>query len=49
MQAAIEDAENTASGYGRYSCDLVGEPTVFPQPLSGPRAFRAQVRLHCEP
>jgi hypothetical protein len=47
VQAAIWDAENTASGYGLFTCELVGEPQVFPQPPGSFRAFSAQVRLHC--
>ncbi len=49
VRAAIEDAEVTASGYQLYTCELVGEPSVFQQPPGSLRAFRAQVRLHCEP
>jgi hypothetical protein len=49
VRQAIEDAEVTASAYGRYTCELAGEPTVFQQPPGSLRAFRAQVRLHCTP
>jgi hypothetical protein len=49
VQAAIWDAEITASGYGLFTCELVGEPAVFPQPPNAPRPFSAQVRLHCTP
>ena len=49
VRMAIWDAEISASAYGYYSCGLVGEPVVFPQPPGSLRAFRAQVRLTCEP
>jgi hypothetical protein len=49
VQSAIWDAENTASGYGLLTCELVGEAAVFPQPPGSPRAFSAQVQLHCTP
>jgi hypothetical protein len=49
VQAAIWDAETTASYYGLYRCELAGEPIVFPQPLNSRRAFRAQARVYCEP
>jgi hypothetical protein len=49
MQAAIWDAEASASAYGLYRCELVEEPTVFIQPLNWRRPFRAQARLYCEP
>jgi hypothetical protein len=49
IQAAIWDAEITASGYGLFTCELVGEPAVFPQPPGSPRSFSAQVRLQCTP
>jgi hypothetical protein len=49
VQAAIWDAEASASGYGLYRCELVEEPTVFQQPAYSRRAFRAQARLFCEP
>jgi hypothetical protein len=47
IEAAIGDAENTASGYGLFTCELVGEPEVFPRPPGSLRAFAAQVRLRC--
>ena len=47
IYAAIGDAENTASGYGLYTCELVGEPQVFPQPPGSLRRFTAQVKLRC--
>jgi hypothetical protein len=49
VQSAIWDAENTASGYGLFTCELVGEPEVFPQPPGSLRAFSAQVKMHCTP
>jgi hypothetical protein len=49
VQAAIWDAEASASAYGLYRCELAGEPTVFWQPANSRRAFRAQATLHCEP
>jgi hypothetical protein len=49
VQAAIWDAEASASAYGLYRCELVGEPTVFQQPAYSRRAFRAQATLYCEP
>jgi hypothetical protein len=48
VQAAIWDAELTASAYGLFRCELVGEPAVFRQPRNAPRAFSAQVTLRCE-
>ena len=47
VQAAIWDAETTASTYGLYNCTLVGEPAVFPQAPGSRRAFRAQVTVRC--
>lgn len=49
VQQAIWDAETSASAYGLFSCELVGEPEVFPRPPGSLRAFSAQVRLHCTP
>lgn len=51
IQAAIWDAEASAGGEGLYTCELVGEPTVFPQnrrPKGGP-AFTAEATLGCTP
>lgn len=46
--SAIDDAQATASGFGLFTCRLVGAPEVFPS--SNPRRpFNAQVRLHCTP
>lgn len=47
VQAAIWDAEASASAYGLFTCRLAGEPQVFPQPPGSLRAFTAQVRLRC--
>lgn len=49
VQAAIWDAEASASSWGYYRCELIENPTVFSQPTNLRRAFRAQVRLYCEP
>lgn len=48
IQAAIWDAEASASAEGFFECDIVGQPTVFPQPPNSRRAFTAQVTLLCE-
>ena len=47
VQAAIWDAEATASTYGLFDCQLVGEPAVFAQAPGSRRAFRAQVTVRC--
>jgi hypothetical protein len=47
VQAAIDDARVTASAYGLFTCELAGEPQVFPRPPGSFRAFSAQVRMHC--
>jgi len=49
VQAAIDDARNSASGYGLFTCELAGEPEVFPRPAGSLRAYSAQVRLRCGP
>jgi hypothetical protein len=49
VRQAIGDGETTASAYGLYTCELVEEPEVFPQPPGSLRAFRAHVRLRCTP
>jgi hypothetical protein len=49
VQAAIWDAEASASAYGLYRCELVGEPVVFQQAPNSRRAYRAQATLYCEP
>jgi hypothetical protein len=48
VQAAKWDAEITASYYGLYTCQIVGEPTVYSQPRNSLRAFRAHVMVNCE-
>ena len=50
VHAAIEDAENSASGDGLFSCELVGEPEIFEvndDPYRGDY-FRASVNMACE-
>lgn len=47
VQAAIWDAETSASTYGLFDCIPVGEPAVFPQPPGSRRAVRAQVTVRC--
>lgn len=49
VRQAIGDGEVTASAYGLYTCELVEEPEVFPQPPGSLRAFRAHVRMRCTP
>ncbi len=48
IQAAIWDAEASASAEGFFECEIVGQPAVFPQPPNSRRAFTAQVTLRCE-
>jgi hypothetical protein len=50
VQRAIEDAEVSASAYQLFTCELVGEPQIFPgtHPERGP-VIRAQVRVFCTP
>jgi hypothetical protein len=43
IEKAIDDAENSASGDGLFTCELVGEPLVW---RDGPR-FRAAVDMAC--
>ena len=47
IQAAIWDAEATASAYGLFACVLVGEPMIFQNPPGSRRAFNAQVQMRC--
>ena len=47
VQAAIWDAEESAGAFGFYSCEMVGDPQVFPGAPGSRRAFRAQVTLSC--
>jgi hypothetical protein len=49
VYAAIGDARTTASAFGLYRCKLDGTPSVFRQPSGSLRAYRAQVRVQCEP
>lgn len=49
IQAAIWDAEASAASEGLFTCQLVGEPEVFPQsnrPKRAP-AFTAEATLSC--
>lgn len=49
IQGAIEDAENSASGDGLFTCTLVGDPQVFEtfdDPYFG-HLFRASVTMSC--
>jgi hypothetical protein len=49
IQSAIADAENSASGDGLFTCELVGEPQVF-ESFNDPNfghVFRAQVNMAC--
>jgi hypothetical protein len=50
IQAAIWDAETSASAYMLYTCEVVGEPEVFPRSddIRG-NYFGAQVTVHCTP
>jgi len=47
INAAIDDASSTASGFGLYSCVMVGQPQVFFSPTRKVRPFSAQVQLRC--
>jgi len=50
IQGAIWDAETSAEAYQLYTCELVGEPQIFPGPNpEWGRKFRAQVRVFCTP
>jgi hypothetical protein len=50
IQGAIDDAEASASAYQLYTCELVGEPQIFPGPNpEWHRNFRAQVTVECTP
>ena len=50
IQAAVWDAEGSASAEGLYTCELVGEPQVFihPHPIFGIR-YAAEATLGCTP
>lgn len=45
VRAAIEDAENSASSEGLYTCELVGEPLIFPRR----GRFNAEATVSCTP
>lgn len=50
IQGAIDDARTSASGDGRFQCELVGEPQIFEtfdDPYFG-HIFRASVTMECE-
>ncbi|MGW7518918.1 hypothetical protein ACWGJ2_25355 [Streptomyces sp. NPDC054796] len=50
VQGAIDDAQNSASGDGRFHCELEGQPQifeVFDDPNFG-HIFRASVVMNCE-
>ncbi|MEU7579891.1 hypothetical protein AB0B50_20075 [Streptomyces sp. NPDC041068] len=50
IQGAVDDARNSASGDGRFQCELVGAPQifeVFDDPYFG-HVFRASVNMSCE-
>jgi hypothetical protein len=50
VQGAIWDAETSASAYQLFTCELVGEPQIFPGPNpEWQRNFSAQVRVFCTP
>jgi hypothetical protein len=50
IRQAIGDAEVSASAYQLFTCELVGEPQIFPGPNpEWNRNFRAQVRVFCTP
>ncbi len=50
IQGAIWDAETSAQAYQLFTCELVGEPQIFPGPNpEWGRKFRAQVRVFCTP
>lgn len=50
VQGAVDDARNSASGDGRFQCELVGEPQIFEtfdDPYFG-HVFRASVTMECQ-
>jgi hypothetical protein len=50
IQGAIGDAQVSASAYQLFTCELVGEPRIFPGPNpEWGRNFRAGVTLSCTP
>lgn len=44
--AAMDDAMSTASAFGYYDCEMMGEPEVF-RSSHPTRKFNAQVRMRC--
>ena len=50
IQQAIWDAENSAASEQLYTCELAGEPEVFPRP-NDPygRVFSAEATVACTP
>jgi hypothetical protein len=50
IRSAIGDAETSASAYQLFTCEMVGEPSIFPGPNpEWGRNFRAGVTLACTP
>ena len=51
VRIAISDAETSASAEQLYTCELVGEPSIFPTDTSpkGIRGFRAEATVDCTP
>lgn len=50
IQGAVDDAQTSASGDGRFQCALVGEPQIFEtfdDPYFG-HLFRASVTMDCQ-
>jgi hypothetical protein len=50
IQSAIWDAETSAQAYQFYTCQLVGEPRIFPGPNpEWHRNFSAEADVFCSP
>jgi len=50
IQSAVWDAETSASAYQLFTCQMVGEPSIFPGPNpEWGRNFGAEVTLVCTP
>jgi hypothetical protein len=50
IQSAIWDAETSAQAYQFYTCELVGEPRIFPGPNPAwNRNFSAEADVFCSP
>jgi hypothetical protein len=48
IQSAVWDAEASASGYLMFTCQVVGEPMIFPGPNSKKgRRFTAEATIGC--